>query len=231
MTKKIILLGLFLSVFCPIMAQKTVISAKDIEKTIRSTALERKSLSDTATINLYQGNGVFGSSYGPLGLHIDPSKNASFTKYGKTEYFNMHHYVRAKYGADYLIPLAHFYWEKEPKKTTNYSQNQSYYDGTISTHFQEAQNKVTVLTWFDAVNTNLAGIKINVEGKASDLIFKPSDILDVHYDQKLTQISKITQQNDQWKIELSCLNAKTIVYLKTNASVELQNFNLVLKLK
>ncbi|MFH6956795.1 hypothetical protein ACHRV1_05260 [Flavobacterium aquidurense] len=231
MNKKIMLLGLFLLVFCQVMAQKTDRSAIDIEKTIRSTDLERKSLPDTATINLYQGNGVFGSSYGPLGLHIDPSKNASFTKYGKTEYLNMHHFVRAKYNADYLIPLAHFYWEKEPVKATNYSQKQSYYDGTISTHFEEGQNKVTVLTWFDTVNTNLAGIKINVEGKASDIIFKPSDILDVHYDQKLTQISKITNQKDQWKIEISCLNAKTNVYLKTNASVELQNSNLVLKLK
>lgn len=230
MNKKIILLGLFLFAFCPVFAQNSVISAKDIEKAIKSTDLQRKSLPDTATVNLYQGNGVFGSSYGPLGLHIDPSKSAAFSKYGKTQYFNMHHFVRAKFAADYLIPLAKFYWEKEPEKITNYSQNQSYYDGTISTHFEEAKNKVTVLTWFDAVNKNVAGIKINLEGNTSNIIFKPLDILDVHYDQKLTQISKITQQKDQWKIELSCLDAKTVVYLKTNAAVTLQGSNLALKL-
>lgn len=229
MYKKIALLGLLIFLFCPVFAQNSVIGKREIEKAIRSTSVERNSFPDTAVINLYQGNGVFGSSYGPLGLHIDPSKDA-LLKYGKTEYLNINHFVRAKFGADYLIPLARLFWESQPEKITNYSQNQSFYDGTISTHFEAGKNKVTVVTWFDAVKKNLAGIKINVEGKSSDIIFKPSDILDVHYGQKIVQVSKINEQDGQWKVELSSKNAKTFVYIKTNAAVKVQKSNLVFKL-
>ncbi|TDW48153.1 hypothetical protein EV144_104440 [Flavobacterium sp. 270] len=230
MFKKLIFLPLLLLLFCPVFGQNSGISKQAIEKAIRSTDVERKVFSDSAVINLYQGNGVFGTSYGALGLQIDPAKNAKLTKYGKTEYLNMNHFVRAKFGADYVIPLAKFYWEKDPEKITKYSQVQSFYDGTLSTQFEYEKNKVLVKTWFDPVDKNLAGLKINVTGKASNIIFKPSDILDVHYDQKLTQIAKITNENNQWKIELSCLNKKTIVYLKTNAAVKLQDNNLVLSL-
>lgn len=230
MFKKIILLTFLIFLICPAFAQNSGIGKKDIEKAIRSTELERKTYADTAVINLYQGNGVFGSSYGALGLHINPAKNAALSKYGKTEYYNMNYFVRGKFAADYLIPLAKFYWEKEPEKITKYNQTQSYYDGTISTHFEYGKNNVTVKTWFDAVDKNLAGLKVAVEGKSSDIIFKPLDILEVHYDQKLTQISKITNEKDQWKIELSCLDKTMFVYLKTNAAVKLQDSNLVLTL-
>ncbi|WP_428232543.1 hypothetical protein [Flavobacterium sp.] len=230
MFKKVILITFFLFLSSSAFAQNSVISKRDIEKAIRSTDVVRKTYADTAVINLYQGNGVFGSSYGPLGLHINPAKNAALTKYGKTEYYTMNYFVRGKYAADYLVPLAKFYWENEPEKITKYNQTQSYYDGTISTYFEYEKNKIDVKTWFDAVNKNIAGLKVSVQGKASDIVFKPLDILEVHYDQKLTQISKITNENDQWKIELLCLDKTIIVYLKTNAAVKLQDSNLVLTL-
>lgn len=230
MLKKAILLGSFLFVICTCFAQNSSISKSTIEKAIRSADVERKTYADTAVINLYQGNGVFGSSFGALGLHINPEKSATLKKYGKTEYYNMNHFVRAKFAADYLVPLAQFYWEKEPEKITKYNQKQVYYDGTLSTHFEFDKNKITVLSWFDAINKNLTGLNVTVKGKSSNIIFKPLDILDVHYDQKLTQIVKITSQNDQWKIDLTCLDKTTSVYLKTNADVTLQDSKLILTL-
>lgn len=210
--------------------QNQIISNIDIEQSIRSTDVERNTFPDTATINLYQGNGVFGSSYGSLGLHLNPSKNFEFSKYGKTEYLNMNHFVRAKFGADYLLPLARIFWRDEPEKITNYSQHQSFYDGTISTHFEYEKNKVTVLTWFDPVKKNLAGITIDLEGNTSDVIFNPSNLLKVHYDQTIKQESKISYQDGQWKVELSCKKINTAIFIKTNAEVILQDSNLVFKL-
>jgi hypothetical protein len=102
MCKKIMLLSLLVLSFCPVFGQNSGMSKQDIEKAIRSTDVERKVFADTAVINLYQGNGVFGTSYGALGLQIDPTKNTKLTKYGKTEYLNMNHFVRAKFAADYL---------------------------------------------------------------------------------------------------------------------------------
>lgn len=230
MFKNIITSSLFFLLIWSSFAQNSIISKNDIEKAIRSADVERKSYADTAVINLYQGNGVFGTSYGVLGLQINPAKNGSLTKYGKTEYYNMNHFVRAKYASDYLVPLAKFYWENEPQKISNYNQTQSYYDGTISTHFESDKNKVAVKTWFDPIQKNLAGLQVNVQGKASNIIFKPTDLAEVHYDQKLTQIVKITNQDKQWKIELSCLDKTTFTYLKTNATVKLQNNTLVLEM-
>ncbi|HZL09757.1 MAG TPA: hypothetical protein VFC65_07150 [Prolixibacteraceae bacterium] len=212
-------------------SQNSIISNIDIEQSIRSTDVERTSFPDTAVINLYQGNGVFGSSYGSLGLHLNPSKKSEFLKYGKTEYLNMNHFIRAKYGADYLIPLAGIFWKDEPVKITKYLQHQSFYDGTISTHFESDGNKVTVLTWFDAVQKNISGIQINLEGDTSDIILKPADSLDVHYDQKIIQVSKITKQEGDWKVELSCMNVKTFVFIKTNSEIKVQGSNLVFKLQ
>ena len=227
MCKKLLFLSLLLLI-SPVFGQISALSKSAIEKAICSADVVRQSYADSAVINLYQGNGVFGSSYGALGLHINPMKNAALAKYGKTEYYNMHHFVRAKYAADYLVPMAKFYWENEPEKILKYNQTQSYYHGTISTQFEYENNKIAVKTWFDPVAKNLAGIKLNVEGKSSNIIFKPTDLAVIHYDQKLPQIVKISNQDKQWKIELSCLDKTTIVYLKTDAAVKLENSNLVL---
>ncbi|MGQ8335136.1 hypothetical protein ACUNWD_01190 [Sunxiuqinia sp. A32] len=221
---------LLLTLFFSACTYQLVNNQIDIKQAIRTTDVERNSMPDTAVINLYQGNGVFGSSYGPLGLHLNPAKGADFYKYGKTEYLCLNHLIRAKYGADYLIPLAQIFWKDEPANVTNYSQHQSFYDGTISTHFESDENKVTVLTWFDPVNKNLSGIKIDLEGETSDVVLKPSELLNVHYGQTIDQTCVISEDDGQWKIELSCMNAKSEVFIKTNAEVKLQDSELILKL-
>lgn len=69
----------------------------------------RNSFTDTARINLYQGNGRFGSSYGALGLHNNPNHVKHTNKFGKIQHTHISHWVRAKFNADYLIPTVKIY--------------------------------------------------------------------------------------------------------------------------
>lgn len=109
------------------------------------------------TIPLYQGNGHWGCADGAFGLHIHPEEGDAF---GKTEYIHLGHHVRAKFNADYLLPLAKIFWETLPETTDQYEQYQSFYDGIITTRFTTGKNMVKTTTWFDPVNKDLAGIII-----------------------------------------------------------------------
>ncbi|HAZ03240.1 MAG TPA: hypothetical protein DCY97_13895 [Marinilabiliales bacterium] len=198
-----------------------VMKSGDISRTIRP---------DTAVLNLYQGNGRFGCSYGPMGLHNNPEKT-ELEKYGKTQYMHIHHFARAKFGSDYLLPLARIYWEDEPNEVTNYNQCQSFCDGTITTSFEEGKNKVTVTTWFDPVERDLAGIKIKVEGKAPAIIIAPSEKLNVHYKQELLQTASSGFESGLWKINLSCLNVSSNLFIKTDAETKLDKNRIYINLK
>lgn len=209
--------------------QKNYFSSFDIRQAITSGDIYRTSCPDTAVLNLYQGNGRFGCSYGPMGLHIN-SEETQLNQYGKTQYMYIQHFARAKFGSDYLLPLSHIYWESEPEKVSGYSQHQSFYDGTITTHFEEGKNKVTVTTWFDPVEKDVAGIKINVEGKVPDIIIAPDEKLNVHYSQKLLQTSTASFDSGVWKINLSCLNISSTLFVKTDTETKLNENRLHINL-
>ena len=198
-----------------------VIKRGDIYRTTRP---------DTAVLNLYQENGRFGCSYGTMGLHNNPEKT-ELEKYGKTQYMHLQHYTRAKFGSDYLLPLARIYWKDEPDKVTNYSQHQSFSEGTITTHFELGKNKVTVTTWFDPVERDVAGIRINVKGKAPAIIIAPCEKLNVHYKQELLQTASASFGSGLWKIELSCMNASSSLFIKTNAETKFDRNRIYLNLK
>lgn len=230
MKTKIKLFLFVISLYSPCFSQRMMIDDLNVQKIISSTNIIRNSYPDTAVINLYQGNGKFGCSYGSLGLHNKPHQLEA-SKYGKTQYMHFGHKIRAKFGADYLIPLARIYWEEAPPKINKYEQYQSFYDGTLKTHFECDKNKTTVTTWFDPIEKDIAGIKINVEGCVSDILFEPFNDLKVHYDQNLAQESKVDHLSEKlWSVELTCLNDKSSIYLKTNASVEKQGTKLHIKL-
>jgi len=180
----------------------------ETQQSITRGDIYRTTHADTAVLNLYQGNGRFGCSYGPMGLHINPAKK-ELNKYGNTQYMHIQHFARAKFGADYLLPLAHIFWQSEPESVNKYSQHQSFYDGTITTHFEEGENRIMVTTWFDPVEKNMAGLKVDVKGDVSDIIIAPDEKLHVHYDQKLTQTSSVRFDSGIWEIGLSCLNASS----------------------
>ncbi|MDP4274950.1 MAG: hypothetical protein Q8907_11790 [Bacteroidota bacterium] len=230
MRNQFVLIVLLILSYIPCYAQNSIISDSKIQDIIKSTHILRTSYQDTAVINLYQGNGKFGCSYGPLGLHVNPSKTAALCKYGKTQYMHLEHSIRAKFGADYLIPLFRIYWKEEPSKINHYRQYQSFYDGTIVTHFEYNKNKVTVTTWFDPVEKDIAGIKINLEGNAPDIILEPFEKMKLHYDQDIIQVAKISTSTDLSKIELTCQGTKTVAYIKTNSGLQVQGSKLCLKL-
>ncbi len=230
MKDQFVLLVLAVLFYLPCSAQKTLISPLDIRNAINSANIIRTSYPDTAVINLYQGNGRFGCSYGPLGLHINPSKVRMLCKYGNTEYMYMEHRIRAKFGADYLVPLSRIYWKEEPSEIKNYKQYQSFYDGTILTHFEYASNKITVTTWFDPVVRDLAGINIDLKGNASDILFDPFGKMSLQYSQSIIQTSRIDAAQGLWKVTLACHEAKSVIYIKTNATVQVQGSKLCFKL-
>ena len=164
-------------------------SAGLIEKAISAGDIVRTSYSDTAKINLYQGNGRFGSSFGSLGLHNNPNNQKNNNRYGNTEYMHINHWVRAKFNNDYLLPLLKVYWSEEPSVVTHYNQQQSFYNGILKTSFEANKGKVSVETWFDPIDRDLSGITIEVSGQASDVIFEPLQTLSTHYAQKMEQKS------------------------------------------
>jgi len=227
MKRHVLLILLFISLFKYTYSQKLAVYRINNQSVINSGNITRSLLPDSSVINLFQGNGKFGCSYGPLGLHLNSSR---LSKYGNTQYMHLEHRVRAKFGADYLIPLARIYWKEEPLKVNNYKQYQSFYDGTITTHFENDENKTTVTTWFDPIDQDLTGGKIEVNGSASDIVVDPFEKLDVHYGQKLAQVSKIEQSSDSWKIELTCLDTRSFIFLKTDADVQVLGTKLILKL-
>jgi hypothetical protein len=202
----------------------------DVKSAIRRADILRLSYPDTAVLALYQGNGRFGCSYGPMGLHLNPEKSPQLLKYGYTHFLHIRHFVRAQFGADYLLPLFCIFWENEPESITGYKQLQSFYDGTISTYFEEGSSNVTVTTWFDPYERDVAGIKIRVEGKASDIIISPFEKMHIHYGQEAEQKSEISFGSGLWKVDLSCLNAKSAIYIKTNTTVKVDGSHLRINL-
>ncbi|NLP11952.1 hypothetical protein GX408_16245 [bacterium] len=190
-----------------------------IQSAVRSADIMRTVSPETAVVPFYQGNGRFGSLYGPLGLHLNPNKPEGF-RFGVAQYFHLKHFARAKFGMDYLLPLVCLFWEDEAEKITDSHQHQSFYDGTITTCFTAGETTITVMTWFDPIEKDLCGIKITVDGKAPRVILQPLEKLHVHYRQELEQSSSIRYDSGLWKIHLSCLNATSTLYLQTNAQAK-----------
>lgn len=189
----------------------------NIPKAISSADVYRNICENASSVPLYQGNGHWGCAYGMYGLHDRPDQ---INKYGKTQYMHLQHHVRAEFNADYLLPMAKIYWDKIPEKTEQYTQHQSFYDGTICTQFASGRSNVETTTWFDPVSRNMAGIKIELDGSAFDIILKPFEKTPVHYNQILMQTSRISNESGVWKIDISCKNVTSSIYIKTNVNVK-----------
>jgi len=200
----------------------------DIQKIVCSVDVFREVCKNAETIPLYQGNGRWGCSYGALGLHDHPD---AINKYGKTQWLHLQHHVRAKFNIDYLLPLAKIYWETTPENIHHYTQHQSFYDGLICTQYEYGSSKIKTTTWFDPVDRDVAGIKIELHGTASDLILKPFGEMRVHYQQNLLQSFKISQESDLWKIELINEDKSSTLLLKTNANVQKEEQGLRISLR
>lgn len=199
------------------------------EEVVRSADVVRNKYKNAPTVYLYQGNGQFGSSYGPLGLHIHPSQKN--IEYGKTQYLHLEHMGRAKFNADYLIPMLEVYWDELPSSVSDYSQHQSYYDGIITTLFKADDSHVRVNTWFDPIEKNLSYIAIHSAKGGANVIVDPLKRLTVHYGQQVSPSVSITKKEKYWEIAIECFGKKSHLYLHTNAIVTEKNNALTLTLK
>jgi len=201
----------------------------NIKRSIDAGDIVRTSFIDTSQLNLYQGNGRFGGSYGLLGLHNNPDKKNG-NHFGHTEYLHISHWIRGKFNADYLLPLAKIYWSREPATVAHYNQHQSFYNGTLKTSFEDNKGKVTVDTWFDAIDRDIAGITINVTGQAADVIIDPMQNLLVHYGQQIQQKAIITRHMGYFEIRLTAMGKTSSLFVTTNANVTPTGDKLTLKL-
>jgi len=199
-------------------------SKGNIQLLVESGDLIRNKYSPSPTINLYQGNGRFGSSFGRLGLHNKPEKihaaKQGNNKFGRTQFMHMNHKVRGKFGADYLIPMGKIYWEDSLTTISNYAQHQRMYDGTISTSFKSEENEINVKTWFDSEERDLAVISIEIGIEPLSLIYDPQKVINVHYKQQFVKDVSFERKGDYWKISTKCAGSTSDLFIKISGTAE-----------
>ena len=195
--------------------------------------IQRKSLPDNATpwLVLYQGNGRFGSCFGPWGLHTAPDKKPGNNIHGSTMFTHIKHYIRAKFNADYLIPIGTIYWETEPNGVKEYEQYQSFYDGTVTTHVATEDYVITIISWFDPIQKDIAGFQIDVKGNCPAIIISTPRLLSVHYDQQIAAYIEERLDKDLWQAEIKCLNADSTLKVRSDAQLKQVKEGLKLNLK
>jgi hypothetical protein len=184
-----------------------------------------------AWLPLYQGNGRMGCCFGPWGLHGNPGAARNYTPLGETHLMHAAHRTRAKYNADYLLPLAAAYWQREPGKVTDYEQHQSFYDGTIHTRFRAPDYAVNMLSWIDPVHRDTCGLRIEVQGDCPPVVVAPLRHLTVHYGQKLEQSFEAATADGAWQATLQCLDAKTSLVARSSGGLAESDAGAVINLK
>ena len=201
----------------------------DVREAVQSADVIRTSYDGTPTVYLYQGNGQFGCSYAPLGLHLHPSRKNS--SWGNTFALGLEHMGRGRHSHDYLMPMYEVYWANDYDSVGNYTQHQAFYDGTIRTDFDIPGNSFGVETWFDPVEKSLGVITINAENEGEKVIFSPKRNLNLHYGQQLKQAVEMKRCGALWVLSLECLGKTTELYMETNADVCVTGDDLSLTLR
>lgn len=172
---------------------------------------------DASWVPLYQGNGRFGCCYGPSGLHLNPGVQSVFALRGQTHFTHLRHWIRGRYNADYLLPVARIYWSEEPRFASDYEQHQSFHDGTVRTRFASDTFSATVTTWFDPVHRDIAGFRIEVAGNAPPVVIAPPRQLSLHYEQKLQASCEGRISGQIWRGKVRCLDRTTDMAVQSSA--------------
>jgi hypothetical protein len=183
------------------------------------------------SLPLYQGNGRMGCCFGPWGLHGNPGAARNYKPLGETQFMHLAHRTRAKFNADYLLPVAAVYWQREPGQVIDYQQHQSFYDGTIHTRFRAPDFAVDMLSWIDPVHRDTCGLRIEVEGDCPPVLVAPLRHLAVHYEQKLEQTFEARTAHGTWQATLRCLDAKTPLVVRSSGKLTESDDGVVIKLK
>lgn len=203
---------------------KSILQRGDIKR-------ERPPRESETWLPLYQANGRFGSCFGPWGLHAGPGKNVRYNVPGAMQFTHMQHFARGRHNADYLLPIAHIYWETEPEGVKVYRQHQAFFDGTITTHFASADYEITITSWFDAHQRDVAGFEIQAKGRCPAIIVSPLRKFSLIYDQQVSPEIDSQLRDDAWRSEISCLNIRSTLNVRSNARMESLGGDLRLTLK
>lgn len=171
-------------------------------------------------VSLYQGNGRLGGCFGPWGLQATPGSTRDYSIHGGENFTHLKHWVRAKFNADYLLPVASIYWEHEPKRVSGYAQHQSFYEGTVRTRFQGDDYRVEILSWIDPVHRDVAGFRIEVTGEPPAILFGPIGKTRIKYEQEMEQSFTGRIENGVWTGNLRCRDRKTPLSVRTTARAE-----------
>lgn len=196
----------------PVRGIKSILERGDIQR--KNPPAEKETW-----IPLYQANGRFGSCFGPWGLHAGPDKTVSYSVPGAMQFIHMQHFIRGKYNADYLLPIANIYWETEPNGIVGYHQHQSFFDGTITTRFEGSDYEITLISWFDAVNRDIVGFQILTEGNCPAIILSPLHTFSLIYDQRITPEIKTRLKENLWQAEINCQNVRSEMNVRSTAKM------------
>ena len=196
----------------PAGGMKDLIGRGDIER-------NRPPAEKETWIPLYQANGRFGTCYGPWGLHAIPGRDYPYHAPGAMRYTHLRHFMRGRFQADYLLPIAALYWESEPTAVTEYYQYQSFYDGTVTTRFQTSDYKVTVVSWFDPVQRDLAGLRIEASGKCPAIILSPFRKIPLIYDQHIEPVIETRLEHHTWHADIKYADLSSSVNVRSTCGL------------
>jgi hypothetical protein len=186
---------------------------------------------DRAWVVLYQANGRFGSCFGPWGLHSNPGEKLSYTVHGSTRFTHIKHYIRGKFNADYLLPVGNMYWKTEPGTVINYEQHQSFYDGTITTRFSTVEYAVKIISWFDAIQKDMAGFQIEITGKSPAVIIATPRHFPLIYDQQMDAVVEERLNGNHYQANIQCLTARSSLHVFSDAAMQKGTAGLELQLR
>lgn len=192
---------------------------------------------EAAETGRYLGNGRFGAVMGGLGLNMSPQMQHKYPEVGQSQFTHINHWGRFQFisdameqqtVADYILPLLKLHWEEEPKQVSDYRQNQDFYDGVLETSYTlENGIRVKILNWFDMVNKNLAGVRIDLsEGTVNVKVSAVTDFIPYAFlYRKLThQNVTVEQTEDNWCVTIACEDTvnqrSSSVYFYSTAPVE-----------
>ena len=196
--------------------------------------IQRKYIPGAASgpwVSLYQGNGRFGSCFGPWGLHDTSGQKRDYDIQGSKAFSHIQHYIRGKFNADYLLPVATISWEAEPQDVKDYEQYQSFYDGTVTTRFATPEYSLTIMSWFDQAQRDIVGFQIDAQGDCPAVIISTPRLIDVHYGQQIAPSVDEQLEKDLWQASIRSHNACTIVKVRSDAQPEQLKEGLKLSLK
>ena len=206
---------------------------RTIDKIISRGDIQRKSPPVNANpwVVLYQGNGRFGSCFGPWGLHGTPHNKPDYNVLGSTCFTHIKHYIRGKFNADFLLPVGNIFWETDPQIVKGYEQYQSFYDGTLTTRVTTADYAFTIISWIDPVQRDIAGFQIDVKGNCPAILISSPRSLSVSYGQKLVSTIEDRLDKDLWQATIKCLNLTSTMRVRSDAMMEQVKDGLKLNLK